>query len=129
MTTPEKILRLPTWAQEHIANLERGNDELRLEVKRATTGDDCDERNVWAELPAPSHRGGLPAYAPTHLYEAKFKIGPRKTVDFVSVRMLRDKHGPPTLVVNGFDTLIVRPRASNAFEVAVDPAVLARRGS
>lgn len=110
----DRIARLPTWAQDHIANLERRIAELQIEVTQATTGADCDPRNAWVQVPDANGRS-LDPWVPSRHRTIRFMFGESDTRDFIEFRMEQER-----IAIYGASTLAINPSSSNFAYVSLD---------
>lgn len=112
--TQDKFARLPVYAREHIAMLERDHARLKARVDELTTWKDCPPSNVWL-----STGGSITQddYAPSPWRQARFQMGPRR---FIDCYQLEWNGGSRLMIMSSFSPVLIKPSASNCFEVTLD---------
>ena len=119
MTTPDKIAKLPKWARDHIAQLERERHDAVRELRDATSGSLVDPRYQKFNT---TQLGGDPFWLPQY-GRISYASDPEAWDGFAELEITDDRHGEPGIEVrtsrDGY--LTVTPVTGNVIRVALRP--------
>jgi hypothetical protein len=112
--TPEQLLKLPKWAQDHVQYLERCLSTTRAEMRRL--GGDITKTNVYV----PGIHTLTEDFALQPNARVRFTTGPTHQ-DYVDVHHDRGAlRSGSRVTIHGFATLVTRHHSSNLFTVEID---------